>query len=207
MYTFFLFLTLVALKADGDASGLIRGCSVGEGGMITCSFVTPPYTFFSPRGRIGSAVTARSGERIEIWWSGVFPRYELRYYRGPHHSGQRVGRCHYGMGCNRVFYEGPGTEKNGELESFSVLTWESYDFASPEGRGGHLERHRHVFYVSTGRRLVYRELLTYACGPPVSFYPDPCDTICNPPYQTRMEGEKEAPLLVSSEVILDEVLR
>ncbi len=209
VWTFLLLCAGVArsVATEGAGDGLTPLCLRGEGGVVICSLATPASTFFTKRGRIGSAVTTKSGERIEIRWNGILPRYELRYYSGRDHGGVTVGRCHYRMGCNRVVYEGSAGGEEGGIEGFTVLRWESYDFASPEGHDGHLERHRHVFHVPSGRHVVYRELLPYACGPPVAFYPYPCATVCDPPYRVEEKGGTTTPVVVSSEVVLDEVVR
>ncbi|MCX8021627.1 MAG: hypothetical protein N2745_02520 [Syntrophorhabdaceae bacterium] len=93
--------------------------------------------FLSKRGIVGAPIRAESGERIELWWTGVFPRYELYFYpKDPEEKGRRIGKCHFLRGCNRSHFIAPDGNDNGIPDVFVLIVWESTEGCSGESPDG-----------------------------------------------------------------------
>jgi hypothetical protein len=187
----FMYLLVGMVIVTGATWGwaLENPCCPG-GDLVATTIQAPPAGFWTPRGRIGEAVMFASGERLEIWWTGFFPRYELKYFKGPVDKGETIGHCHFSHGCNRVFYSVPRSRQGNPPSCFTKVTWESYDYGYDGGVPGYLDRYVHTFDRCTGRSTEVHELLHYRCPPPISHYPDLCAGVCEPPYDEEVvDGE------------------
>lgn len=169
-----------------------------------------PGRLFGDRGVLGEPVRARSGERLEIRWEGFFPGYRLYYFPSPEGPGVLIGKCNFAGGCNSGFYLATDDDGDGVPDRFYIIQWTSKDYGYDEGVPGYLDRYRHIYDARSGRYYVWHDLLIYRCDPPMSLSADTCDTICKPPYETRLVNGRTYPVvfrtrLVESRTVLDEV--
>ncbi len=153
-------------------------------------FVLKPVSadgnLFADRGVMGEPVRAQSGERLEIWWEGFFPRYRLYYFPSGEHPGVVIGECRFPDGCNSGFFFAPDGDADGVPDSFSLIQWTNIDYGRDEGIPGYLDRYRYIYDVPGDRFYLWHDLLKYRCPPPLSFPPDTCRTVCEHPYETRV---------------------
>lgn len=84
--------------------------------------------FRSPRGRVGEPVVAESGERLELMWTGFFPRFELLYFKDDEDREPRlIGSCDFRNGCNRCKIFAPDLNGDGIPDRFLRIEWISMD--------------------------------------------------------------------------------
>ncbi len=177
-------------------------CCPGDHAVAT-AIEAAPAGFWTARGRLGEAIVFASGERLELWWTGFFPRYELKYFRSPAARGETIGRCHFSQGCNRAFYLAPASAQGAAAACLAGVTWESYDYGHDGGEPGYLDRYIHSFDGCAKRYEVRHELLFYACAPPISHYPDVCASACEPPFLEEFVDGRPHPRIFKSSTVVE----
>ncbi|MFA5617603.1 MAG: hypothetical protein WDK95_12225 [Syntrophorhabdaceae bacterium] len=158
-------------------------------------------SLFGKRGIRGKPIQAESGERLEIRWEGFFPRYRLYYFPSREHHGVVIGECRFPEGCNNGFFFGPDTDGNGIPDCFRLVQWISSDYGQDDGVPGYLDRYRYIYDVHRDKYYVWRDLLIYRCPAPLGVPPDPCRTICDPPYETRDVGNMTYPRIFKTDLV------
>lgn len=183
--------------------------------VLKCYFGFEQSSLFTSTGRKVS-IRAESGEQLELWWlvdwiegGKWFPRLAYILYYVPPCSRQdenctkmRIGECHFPEGCNFGQFLAPDNNGNGVPDSFSGITWDSWDYGDDDGVEGYLDHFRHEYNPSNGYYAVTKYLYHYpaACTMPVS----PGDNIClikepcKPPYKIFKEEKIESRYLGSS---------
>lgn len=150
--------------------------------------VAPGADFWTKRGIVGGPISAESGERLEVWWTGFFPHYELRYYGEDSNRGLSIGRCHFAQGCNRAFFFAPDVNNNGVPDAFSRIVWESIDCHHDGGYPGYLDRYRYIYRPPVDACVLYYDLLYYEYEPSSAL----CSGTCRPSYWAEKDnGEKD----------------
>lgn len=100
--------------------------------------------FTSKRGIVGKPIISESGERLELVWKGLIPRYELFYFKGEDDAESRViGSCHFRGGCNECRIVALDLNGNDIPDQFLKIEWISRD-----GCGKHSQKSKNeIVYI------------------------------------------------------------
>jgi hypothetical protein len=143
--------------------GNTKNCSSAR--WHTIDFPTCDCPSGCPAGRLGEAIDADSGERLEVQWvKQPFPHYELRYCPPGDQTGFAISAGVFGEGANYAEYLAADADGNGKPDRFCLVIWHDWDFGYDQGTPGFLDHLLERYDVCKNQFSATLFLHRYAAG-------------------------------------------
>jgi hypothetical protein len=165
-----VFLFLFSHSFSLDAGAPLRGKDSGaeshgisiyfkvseiEPGISLYRIKTWNAGFFTRRGRIGDPIITSSGERLELWWRRVFPRFELLYFKdSTGEKGRTIGKCDFLGGCNEAFFLALCASGKDTHHLFLRIEWTSKETCYNRGELKPIKEKTYIYYPTSDTLLM-----------------------------------------------------
>ena len=168
----------------------------------------PDVTLFTPDGPLSDPIVADSGQTIQVFWrTQGNNRYELKFTGTGGSPEGRIGQCGFYGGVNDAYYWAPDANGNGKPDYFVRTRWITIDGGDDDHNDGKLDVFIHNYEVCQNKYSRIDHKHEYACGPPISRFPDYGDLFCYPPWAGNpVDFLIDPPLGPETELLFDELL-